>query len=262
MNKNTDLEAQPRVISVSDDSKGAIVFTCDSQVRQKFMARVYSILSSQLLLSLCFIGAVYRFPSFQTFLVNHTFIWVFALIFTFFSCIWVSIAPSPEEYEESGQVPWYSLTSRGQKFLLFLFTLCESYCLAGTVMFEAQDTVASALLITTVVVVGISAMAFSGRFQLSEGTLGSIYGWLGMGLWMLIGVFVASIFFGGLTSRMSVLTGWLGAVVFSVYLFIDTQLIFRKVHVGEEVKCAMMLYLDIVNLFLSLLRIMSNNNDD
>ncbi|CAR26839.1 hypothetical protein ZYGR_0I01110 [Zygosaccharomyces rouxii] len=262
MNKNTDLEAQPGGIALSDDFKGAIVVTCDAQVRQRFMAKVYSILSSQLLLSLCFIGAVYRFPSFQSFLINHVFIWVLAMIFTFVSCIWVSIAPSPEEYEENERVPWYALTSRGQKSLLFLFTLCESYCLAGTVMFEAQDTVASALLVTTVVVFGISVMAFSGRFQLSEGTMGSLYGWLGMGIWMLIGIFITSLFFGGLTSRMNVLTGWLGAVVFSVYLFIDTQLIFRKVHVGEEVKCAMMLYLDIVNLFLSLLRIMSNNNDD
>lgn len=262
MNKNTDLEAQPEGLPLTDDSKGAIVVTCDSQARQQFMARVYSILSSQLLLSLCFIGAVYRFPSFQEFLINHLFIWVFAIIFTLVSCIWVSVAPSPQEFEENESIPWYALTSRGQKWLLFLFTLCESYCLAGTVMFEAQDTVASALLITTVVVFGISIMAFSGRFQVSEGTMGSVYAWLGMGLWMLIGICITSLLFGGLSSNMSVLTGWLGAVVFSVYLFLDTQLIFRKVHIGEEVKCAMMLYLDIVNLFLSLLRIMSNNNDD
>lgn len=262
MNKNTDLEAQQGPIEISDDLKGVIVFTADSQVRQRFMAKVYSILSSQLLLSLCSIGAVFRFPSFQNFLMDHAGILVLALIGTFFSCVWVSIAPSPEEYEENQGVPWYALTSRGQKALLAVFTICESYCLAGTVMFEAQETVASALLITTVVVFGISMMAFSGRFQMSEGTMGSVYGWLGMGLWILIGIFISSMFFGGLNSGMSVLTGWFGAIIFSVYLFIDTQLMFRKVHVGEEVKCAMMLYLDIINLFLSLLRILSNNNDD
>lgn len=263
MNKPTDVPYPQGELPLPDDFKfGTVVVSCDPQVRQRFMAKVYSILSTQLLLSLGFIGAVYRFPRFQEFLITHVGLWVFAMVFTLVSCIWVSLAPSKEDYNENEQVPWYALSTKGQRGLLFAFTVCESYCLAGAVMFEAQDAVASALLVTTIVVFGISLMAFSGRFQMSEGTMGSLYGWLGMGLWILIGICVTSLLFGGMGSNMNVLTGWLGAIVFSVYLFVDTQLIFRKVRLGEEVKCAMMLYLDIVNLFLSLLRIMSRGNDD
>lgn len=102
------------------------------------------------------------------------------------------------------------------------------------------------------------------RFENVLNSATSIYYWLNWGLWIMIGMGLTALLFGWNThsSKFNLLYGWLGAILFTAYLFIDTQLIFRKVYPDEEVRCAMMLYLDIVNLFLSILRILANSNDD
>lgn len=247
--------------NIPDDFKySTTVVSCDFEVRQRFMANVYSILSTQLLCTLVFCYVTIKSPTLQLFLVQHTALYVIAAITTLVSCIWLALSPRPEEYE--GPAPWYCLSGRGQYALLGLFTVAESYCLAGCVMFQSLEIVLSALVVTTVVVVGVSLMAFSGRFQLALESATSIYYWLNLAVLLLIGVGLSALLVGGMNSTVSIIYGWVGAVVFSIYLFIDTQLIFRKMHLGEEVRCAMMLYLDIVNLFLSILRILSSQNGD
>lgn len=246
---------------IPDDFKySTTIVSCDFEVRQQFMAKVYSILSTQLLCTLIFCYLTIKSPKVQLFLIKHTGLYIVAAITTLVSCIWLALSPRPEEYE--GPAPWYSLQGRTQYALLGLFTVAESYCMAGCVMFESLEIVLSALVVTFVVVVGVSLMAFSGKFQIALESATSIYYWLNLAVLLLIGVGLSAIFVGGMNSTVSILYGWLGAVVFSIYLFIDTQLIFRKMYLGEEVRCAMMLYLDIVNLFLSILRILSSQNGD
>lgn len=263
-----------------DDFKySTTVISCEFPVRQRFMARVYSILGSQLLATLAFCYAATTSRRLQQFLVRHTGLYVVAAVTTLVSCVWLALSPRPEDYDEpvsdplllagaaaqpatATRVPWYCLGRRGQWALLALFTVAESYCLGGCVLFESRQVVLNALAVTTVVVVGVSLMAFSGRFQLALESAYSVYYWLNLALLLLIGIGLSALLFGGMGSKMSYVYGWIGAVVFSIYLFIDTQLIFRKTYVGEEIRCAMMLYLDIINLFLSILRILSNQSND
>lgn len=276
---HSNIAVNPNVHSeLPEDFKySTTVISCDFDIRQQFMAKVYSILSTQLLLTLSFCYATTKFPRLQLFIVNHTFLYIFALITTLVSCIWLALSPRVEDYQtetsdpllipdnndsSTSNVPWYCLSQRGQYVLLSVFTIAESYCLGGSIMFESKEVVLNALLVTTVVVVGVSLMAFSGRFQIALESATSIYYWLNLALLLLIGIGLSALLFGGMNSTISVIYGWVGAVVFSIYLFIDTQLIFRKMYIGEEIKCAMMLYLDIINLFLSILRILSSQNND
>lgn len=263
---------------VPEDFKySTTIVSCDFQVRQQFMARVYSILSSQLLTTLSFCYATSKYARLQLFIVNHTFLYIFAMITTLLSCIWLALSPRKEDYQldttdpllinettndTSSRVPWYCLSTRGQYILLAIFTISESYCLGGSIMFESKEIVLNALTVTSVVVIGVSLMAFSGRFQIALESATSIYYWLNLAVLLLIGIGLSAILFGGMNSTISIIYGWVGAVVFSIYLFIDTQLIFRKIYLGEEIRCAMMLYLDIINLFLSILRILSSQNND
>ncbi|KAG0672221.1 Bax inhibitor 1 [Maudiozyma exigua] len=249
------------------------VISCEPQIRQNFMMKVYSLLSSQLLFTFVFAYTVSRHEGLQNFIINHMALWWIATLFTLVSCIWLSFAPRPEEVEYNSSLlngtddddpqalPWYVLGRTGKLALLSIFTLCEAYTLSLVTLVYDPDVVLRALLITAVIVVGVSLMALSKRFANVLNSATSIYYWLNWALLLLIGIGISSMFF-GLGNKMSLFYGWLGAIVFTVYLFIDTQLIFRKVYPDEEIKCAMMLYLDIINLFLSILRILNNNNDD
>ena len=55
--------------------------------------------------------------------------------------------------------------------------------------------------------------------------------------------------------------GIVTALIFSAYILVDTQLVMRHYHVEEEIAAAISLYLDIVNLFLSILRILNSQQN-
>lgn len=56
--------------------------------------------------------------------------------------------------------------------------------------------------------------------------------------------------------------GVVTALIFSGYILVDTQLIMRHYHVEEEIAAAISLYLDIINLFLSILRILNSQQNN
>lgn len=249
------------------------VASCEPQVRQNFMSKVYSLLSAQLLFTFAATLTVARNESIQGFVVRHTALWWLAMLTTVLTCVWLSLAPRAEESmslmgsqdEENqggeGSVPWYVLSRKGQLGLLAVFTFAEAYTISLVTLVYDPDVVLRALVITAVVVVGVSLMAMSPRFLWVLESAQTIQYWLAWLLLLLIGIGMSSMFF-GLGSTMDLVYGWLGAVVFTVYLFIDTQMVFRKVYPDEEIRCAMMLYLDIINLFLSILRILNHSNND
>ena len=56
--------------------------------------------------------------------------------------------------------------------------------------------------------------------------------------------------------------GVISALIFSGYILVDTQLIMRHYHVEEEIAAAISLYLDVINLFLSILRILNSQQNN
>lgn len=265
--------------NIPDDFKySTTISSCDFEVRQRFMAKVYSVLSAQLLATLVFCMSAMHSTKLQLFIVNHSFLYFLTIPVTLISCFWIAWAPRREFYESendtldpliggetgraSSNAPWYYLSQRGQYILLSVFTVAEAYCLGGSIMFVPQDIVMNAIVVTTVVVIGVTLMAFSGKFEIALESAGSIYYWLNWALLLLIGVGISFLFLGGMSSTMNLVYGWVGAIVFTIYLFIDTQLIFRQMFLGDEIKCALSLYLDIINLFLSILRILNNYDDN
>lgn len=261
---------------IPDDFKYSVmVSSCEPLVRQKFMHKVYSILSAQLLASLSWSFFVTKSASLQTFVIQHLAIFYCSMVLSLVTCFWLAWAPTVEELEgprdpllAEGQqppsdieLPWYALTKKKQMAMLAVFTAAEAYCLSLVTMAYDANTVLSALVLTSVVVVGVTLASLSERFAIAEHSFSSIYFWLNYALLFIIGMGLCALLF-GFSSMYDLIYGWMGAVVFTIYLFVDTQLIFRKVSLGQEVKCAMSLYLDIVNLFLSILRIMSHGNDE
>ncbi|RAL68487.1 hypothetical protein DID88_007215 [Monilinia fructigena] len=70
------------------------------------------------------------------------------------------------------------------------------------------------------------------------------------------GIFVA------LTLTVELIYSGIAALIFSGYILVDTQLIMRHYHVEEEIAAAISLYLDIINLFLAILRILNNQQNN
>ena len=72
----------------------------------------------------------------------------------------------------------------------------------------------------------------------------------------MIGISIVSIFF-PFSSSLELLQSGAGACLFSAFIVIDTQMMLHKLSTDEYILCAINLYLDIINLFLYILKIMS-----
>merc|ERR1711939_991630 len=83
-----------------------------------------------------------------------------------------------------------------------------------------------------------------------------------------LGIFVALTLFGFMaaffpqSSGVELGYGIVSALIFSGYILVDTQLVMRHYQVEEEIAAAISLYLDIINLFLSILRILNSQNNN
>jgi FtsH-binding integral membrane protein len=81
------------------------------------------------------------------------------------------------------------------------------------------------------------------------------------GLWVVILFGLMSMFF-PYNSKVELGYGVVCALIFSGYILVDTQLIMRHYHVEEEIAAAISLYLDVINLFLAILRILNSQNNN
>lgn len=118
---------------------------------------------------------------------------------------------------------------------------------------------------------GLTSFAFAGLSAFGYFTkkdLGPIGSFCIMGLWGLIGVSIASIFFPSLMGgQFGLLMSVMGLLIFSGLTAYDTQKIKNMYHVdaagGEEAQKAaifgaLILYLDFINLFMYMLRFMGD----
>ena len=81
------------------------------------------------------------------------------------------------------------------------------------------------------------------------------------GLWVLILFGFMAAFF-PYNSKVELGYGIVAALIFSGYILVDTQLVMRHYHVEEEIAAAISLYLDVINLFLAILRILNSQSNN
>ncbi|EDN02790.1 conserved hypothetical protein [Histoplasma mississippiense (nom. inval.)] len=86
--------------------------------------------------------------------------------------------------------------------------------------------------------------------------------WIQSHPWLVLVSAVSALAFMGPSSKVELVYGAVTALLFSAYVLVDTQLIMRHYHVEEEIAAAISLYLDIVNLFLAILRILNSQSSD
>ncbi|KAJ7418888.1 Protein lifeguard 4 [Willisornis vidua] len=118
-------------------------------------------------------------------------------------------------------------------YLLFGFTLLEALTVAITVTFYDVSIVLQAFILTTAVFLGLTAYTLQSKRDFSK---------FGAGETVEL-VFAAA-----------------GALLFCGFIIYDTHLLMHKLSPEEYILAAVNLYLDIINLFLHLLRLLEAFN--
>jgi modulator of FtsH protease len=111
--------------------------------------------------------------------------------------------------------------------------------------------VRDAFLLTVLGFTGLTSYAL-----LSKRDFSFLGGFLSMGLWVLIGASLLSLFVGG--SAFSLAIASVGVLLFGGYILFDTSRILRDPANRDPVGAAIGLYLNFLNLFLFLLRILAS----
>lgn len=139
---------------------------------------------------------------------------------------------------------------------LSVFTLAEAYTISVIVSFYKAPIVLNAVILTAGIFVFLTLFACQSKYDFTS-WMPYLFG----ALWGLILFGFMSIFLPR-SSTGELIYGLLAALIFSGYILVDTQLIMRKHHVDEEIAAAISLYLDIINLFLAILRILNSQSNN
>jgi FtsH-binding integral membrane protein len=142
--------------------------------------------------------------------------------------------------------------------LIFLgaFTALEAYTVSVITSFYDSKIVLEALIFTLGIFIALTIFACQTKYDFTN--------------WMpyLFGALWVAILFGFMAaffptnSKFELVYGIVTALIFSGYILVDTQLVMRHYHVEEEIAAAISLYLDIINLFLSILRILNSSQNN
>lgn len=140
--------------------------------------------------------------------------------------------------------------------LLFLsgFTLLEAYSISVIVSLYDTKIVLNAVIITAGIFVFLTVFACQTKYDFTS-WMPYLFG----ALWALILMGLMMMFF-PYSSTAELIYGGVTALIFSGYILVDTQLVMRKHHVEEEIAAAISLYLDIINLFLAILRMLNSQS--
>ncbi|THU96759.1 UPF0005-domain-containing protein [Dendrothele bispora CBS 962.96] len=229
---------QPEAGDVPDDFKyGVTVSESSAEIRSAFIRKVYTILFCQILAT-CIVGGV----------ISNTesaLLWVQQHTWSFYVPLFGTLINLGLLYWKRHSVPLNFI-------LLSTFTLMEAFTLGVVVAFYENTIVMQALLITLGVFLGLTLFTFQSKYDF-EG-LGP---WLFGGLIALVMTGLVGSFF-GFSRTTDLIYALGGTLIFSGYIVYDTYLINARLSPDEFIMGAISLYLDFINLFLSILRLLNN----
>jgi len=228
--------------NIPDDFKfGGSVAEATIDIRMQFVRKVYAILSVQLIATAILSSVSFYSDSYKNWIQTNQ--WM----------MWVSMF---------GAIGFMLLTYWKRKSyptnLLFLagFTGLEAYAISVIVSFYQTKIVLQAVLLTAGIFVALTIFACQTKYDFTS-WMPYLFG----GLWALILFGFMAAFF-PYNSTVELAYSGIAALIFSGYILVDTQLIMRHYHVEEEIAAAISLYLDIINLFLAILRILNSQQNN
>lgn len=222
----------------NDPEQGYTVKDINTEMRLGFIRKVYGILTTQLLLTV-FVCALTFIPSVNLFFRKN--------IVLFWICLALSIAII---------IPLICFQEIARKsplnyILLFCFTGCEVYMIATACSFYSPKTVFAAAALTAAIVIALTLYACTTKTDFT---------WMGGLLFVCAVLLLCMTILAFFLPVLHTVVCILGVFIFSLYLIYDTQLIMGKFgseyHIDDYVIAALMVYLDIINIFLYLLQLL------
>ncbi|CAI4211211.1 unnamed protein product [Parascedosporium putredinis] len=219
---------------------GGSVAEATIDIRNQFVRKVYAILSVQLIATTALSSVSFFSTGYKQWIQSNP------------TLLWISLLGS---MVFMGLTYWKRKSYPTNLAFLAVFTALEAYTISFIVSFYDVSIVLNALIITAGIFVFLTAFACQTKYDFTS--------WIPYAcgaLWALV-MFSFVYLFLPQSKTTDLFLGFGAALLFSVYILIDTQLIMRKLNVEEEIAAAISLYLDIINLFLAILRILNNQNN-
>ncbi|KAJ7680486.1 UPF0005-domain-containing protein [Mycena polygramma] len=240
-NQSNSISDQPEAGDVPDDFKyGTTVSDSSPEIRKAFVRKVYTILLCQIFATVVVGGGLFAQKEIAFWVQTHT---------------WAFYVPMIGTLVNLGFLYWKRHTHPWNFVLLSTFTLLEAYSVGVAIAFYDNVIVIQALLITLGVFIGLTIFTFQSKYDF-EGMGPFLFGGL-MALFMtgLVGVFIP------FSQTVDLIYAIGGCLLFSGYIVYDTYIINARLSPDEFIMGAISLYLDFINLFLSILRLLNNVND-
>ncbi|XP_062852001.1 protein lifeguard 4 [Trichomycterus rosablanca] len=229
-------EKYPRSSIEDDFNYGTNVATASVHIRMDFLRKVYTILSIQIFLTTA-VSAIFMFcEPIKNFLHSSPTLVLLSAIGSLGMIFALVI------YRHQHPINLY---------LLLGFTLLEAVSVGTAVTFYEYSIVLQAFILTSAVFAGLTAYTFQSKRDFSKLGAG-----LFAGLWILIIASFMRLFFQNDT--MELVFAGAGALLFCGFIIYDTHVLMHKLSPEEHVLASINLYLDIVNLFLHILRILNS----
>ncbi|NXW29257.1 LFG4 protein, partial [Phaetusa simplex] len=226
--------------SIEDDfNYGTNVASASVHIRMAFLRKVYSILSVQVLLTTVTSAIFLYSTGVQAFVHERPAL----LLISGFGSLAVIVALTLYRHQHPVNL-----------YLLFGFcSLNDNLLLLFIVSFYEVSIVLQAFILTTAVFLGLTAYTLQSKRDFSKFGAG-----LFACLWILIFSGFLRLFF--YSETIELVCAAAGALVFCGFIIYDTHLLMHKLSPEEYILAAINLYLDIINLFLHLLRLLEAFN--
>lgn len=219
----------------------------DTSIRLGFVRKVYSILTCQLGLTVLMCMFSMMSPGYLAFQKANMWLFYVTLVLSIIICF-VCVCFS----SLMRQVPT-------NYCLLLAFTLCEGYLVSLVCGLSKPKLVMMAAFMTLAITVALTLYAFTTKTDFTM---------MGGALWILGCVVLMFSLFAMFTDNnlVHIIICCVSIIMYALYLIYDTQLIMggKKHELSMDDYClgALMLYIDIIGLFLEILQLLERLNKD
>ncbi|XP_069674339.1 protein lifeguard 4-like [Periplaneta americana] len=210
------------------------VMQASVNIRMGFLRKVYGLLSLQFLLTVVVSGVCMYVPVVRNFI--HTNQWLMSCALLLSMVVLIALFIKRRD-------------SPANLILLATFTVIQAYSVGVILTFYDQYIVLQALFLTVTVVLGLSAYTFQTKRDFSSFGFGLFTVLCCLLAGSLLQLFVQS-------TVLEFVISWAGAVLFCFFIIFDTQMMMEKLSPEEYILATINLYLDIINLFIYILRIL------
>lgn len=231
----------------TNDGEGEFGSWDDKAVRHAFIRKVYAIISLQLLVTVGIIAVFTFVEPVYTFVRKNPAVYYASYAVFFVTYIVLACCQGPRR-----RFPWNVI-------LLSIFTLAMSFMTGTIASFYSSKAVMISMGITAIVTIAVTVFCFQTKVDFTS--CAGLFSVLGIVLFI-TGIVTAIVLAFKYIYWLHMLYAAIGAVVFTLFLAYDTQLVIgnRKhtIHPEEYVYGAMKIYTDIVYIFINLLQIVGS----